>query len=135
MSSEAQPGEATPSGLVPGEVRWADSPVRLFGDSEVIRLVVKNSGDRAVQVGSHYHFAQANPALRFDRDRALGYRLAVPAGTSVRFEPGIEREVALVPLGGRRTVLGLRRDLPRLYDGAVLDPEGGFPEIPEGDDG
>ncbi|MFC0081265.1 urease subunit beta [Aciditerrimonas ferrireducens] len=107
--------------MVPGELWLASDPVVLFEDAEVIRLVVENSGDRAVQVGSHYHFAQANPALRFDRFRAVGRRLAIPAGTSVRFEPGIEREVALVPLRGRRTVLGLRRDLPGLRDGEPLD--------------
>ncbi len=67
-----------------------------------------NSGDRPVQVGSHYHFAAANPALLFDRDAARGRRLAVPAGTAVRFEPGVERRVELVELGGTRTVPGLR---------------------------
>jgi urease subunit beta len=71
-------------------------------------LVVVNRGDRPVQVGSHYHFAEANPALAFDRTAAWGQRLAVAAGTAVRFEPGIEREVTLVPLGGTRLVPGLR---------------------------
>ena len=69
-------------------------------------LVVANTGDRPVQVGSHFHFAQANAALRFDRELAWGRRLNVPAGTAVRFEPGVEREVALVPLAGRRVVPG-----------------------------
>jgi urease subunit beta len=69
---------------------------------------VANAGDRPVQVGSHFHFAQANAALRFDRERAWGRRLNVPAGTAVRFEPGIEREVSLVPLAGRRVVPGLQ---------------------------
>nr|WP_243407231.1 urease subunit beta [Frankia canadensis] len=73
-------------------------------------LVVRNTGDRPVQVGSHYHFAAANPALDFDRDAAWGHRLAVPAGTAVRFEPGVEREVALVPLAGARVVPGLRAE-------------------------
>jgi urease subunit beta len=73
-------------------------------------LTVVNTGDRPVQVGSHYHFAQANDALAFDRDAARGQRLDVPAGTAVRFEPGITREVSLVPLAGRRTVPGLRHD-------------------------
>jgi urease subunit beta len=73
-----------------------------------VTLVVANTGDRPVQVGSHFHFAQANAALRFDRDLAWGHRLNVPAGTAVRFEPGVEREVALVPLGGRRVVPGLQ---------------------------
>jgi urease subunit beta len=71
---------------------------------------VENAGDRPVQVGSHYHFAQANPALSFDRDAARGYRLDIPAGTSVRFEPGVSREVTLVELAGRRVVPGLRND-------------------------
>ena len=70
-----------------------------------------NTGDRAVQVGSHYHFAEANPALTFDRAAARGHRLAIPAGTSVRFEPGIERRAELVPLGGRRVVAGLRGEV------------------------
>jgi urease subunit beta len=73
-------------------------------------LTVVNTGDRPVQVGSHYHFAQANDALEFDREAARGQRLDVPAGTAVRFEPGITREVSLVPLAGRRTVPGLRHD-------------------------
>ncbi|GGM89664.1 urease subunit beta [Dactylosporangium sucinum] len=73
-----------------------------------LRLSVDNTGDRPVQVGSHYHFAEANDALDFDRERAWGHRLAVPAGTSVRFEPGVAREVVLVPLGGNRVMPGLR---------------------------
>jgi urease subunit beta len=74
----------------------------------VSSLTVTNTGDRPIQVGSHYHFAEANPALHFDRAAARGRRLAVPAGTSVRFEPGIPRDVDLVPLAGRRIVPGLR---------------------------
>jgi urease subunit beta len=73
-------------------------------------LTVVNTGDRPVQVGSHYHFAQANDALDFDREAARGLRLDVPAGTAVRFEPGVAREVTLVPLAGRRAVPGLRHD-------------------------
>jgi urease subunit beta len=73
-----------------------------------VALVVTNTGDRPIQVGSHYHFAAANPALSFDRELAAGHRLDIPAGTSVRFEPGIDREVSLVPLAGRRVVPGLR---------------------------
>ena len=77
-------------------------------DRERTSLLVVNSGDRPVQVGSHYHFAAANPALLFDRDAARGRRLAVPAGTAVRFEPGVEKTVELVELGGTKTVPGLR---------------------------
>ena len=93
--------------VVPGEVALASGPVLLDGDP-VATITVLNTGDRPIQVGSHYHFAEANDALSFDRQRAWGCRLAIPAGTAVRFEPGIERTVELVALAGRRTVLGLR---------------------------
>lgn len=92
----------------PGEIIPAASPVELNPGRRRIRLRVVNTGDRPVQVGSHFHFAAVNPALEFDHDAARGYRLDVPAGTSVRFEPGIEREVDLVPIAGRRVVPGLR---------------------------
>ncbi len=92
--------------MIPGEYLLAEEPVVI--DRERVELVVANTGDRPVQVGSHYHFAAANPALEFDRSAARGMRLAVPAGTAVRFEPGIERTVALVALGGTQTVPGLR---------------------------
>jgi urease subunit beta len=94
--------------MVPGEIFPAAEPVELNPGRPRVRLVVRNTGDRPVQVGSHYHFAAANPGLEFDRDAARGQRLDVPAGTSVRFEPGVEREVDLVPLAGRRVVPGLR---------------------------
>jgi urease subunit beta len=97
--------------MIPGEVLPGDEPVELFGGRPTIELVVANTGDRPVQVGSHYHFAEANPALAFDRALARGHRLAIPAGTSVRFEPGIERTVSLVALGGARVVAGLRGDV------------------------
>jgi urease subunit beta len=92
--------------VIPGEIVTAASPVTV--DGELIELRVVNTGDRPIQVGSHYHFAAANPALEFDRAAAAGHRLAVPAGTAVRFEPGITRTVALTPLGGTKTVPGLR---------------------------
>ncbi len=95
--------------MVPGEVLVGAEPVPLNADRPAIVLLVTNTGDRPVQVGSHYHFAQANPALDFDRGAAQGHRLNVPAGTAVRFEPGIAREVSLVPLAGHRFVPGLRR--------------------------
>jgi urease subunit beta len=76
-----------------------------------VTLRVTNTGDRPIQVGSHYHFAESNPALGFDRQAARGRRLAVPAGTSVRFEPGIARDVDLIPLGGARVVGGLRGEV------------------------
>ncbi len=87
---------------------YGDGPVEINAGRPVTVLVVTNTGDRPVQVGSHYHFAEANPALRFDRAAARGQRLAVPAGTAVRFEPGVTREVSLVPLAGARIVPGLR---------------------------
>jgi len=94
--------------LIPGEVIAAVEPLALNADAPRTTLTVQNTGDRPVQVGSHYHFAEANPALEFDRDAAWGLRLDIPAGTAVRFEPGLAREVALVPIGGRRIVTGLR---------------------------
>ena len=94
--------------IVPGEILPGEGAVLLNVGRPVVTLVVANTGDRPVQVGSHFHFAQANAALRFDRELAFGWRLNVPAGTAVRFEPGVEREVALVPLGGRRVVPGLQ---------------------------
>jgi urease subunit beta len=102
--------------MIPGETLPGDGPVTLNAGRCVVTLVVANTGDRPVQVGSHFHFAQANAALRFDRDLAWGYRLNVPAGTAVRFEPGIEREVSLVPLAGRRVVPGLQTGGRRLGD-------------------
>jgi urease subunit beta len=97
--------------MIPGEVVLGEGPVEINVGRPVTTLVVANTGDRPVQVGSHYHFAEANPALSFDREAAYGLRLAVPAGTSVRFEPGIEREVDLVPIGGDRIVAGLRGEV------------------------
>ncbi|MFA1549833.1 urease subunit beta [Actinomadura chokoriensis] len=95
--------------LVPGEVVPGDGPpVPLNAGRPRVAVTVVNTGDRPVQVGSHYHFAVANPALEFDRSAAWGHRLDVPAGTSTRFEPGLTREVALVPLAGNRIVPGLR---------------------------
>jgi urease subunit beta len=97
--------------VIPGEVLCGPEPVVLFAGRPTIDLVVVNAGDRPIQVGSHYHFAETNPALSFDRSAARGFRLAIPAGTSVRFEPGIERDVTLVALAGRRVVPGLRGEV------------------------
>lgn len=94
--------------MIPGEILTGDELVTLNGRRQAIPLRVSNTGDRPVQVGSHYHFAEANPALAFDREAAWGMRLDIPAGTSVRFEPGIERDVSLVAIGGARVVAGLR---------------------------
>ena len=103
--------------MVPGEVVLGKGPVVINAGRPVTTMMVTNTGDRPVQVGSHYHFAEANPALEFDRRSAWGQRLAVPAGTAVRFEPGIEREVDLVPLAGARVVAGLRGEAGGALDG------------------
>jgi urease subunit beta len=94
--------------VIPGEYIVDDSSLELNAGRSVTVLAVVNAGDRPVQVGSHFHFAEANAALEFDRLAAHGLRLDVPAGTAVRFEPGIHREVSLVPLVGARVVPGLR---------------------------
>jgi urease subunit beta len=98
--------------VIPGEIVVGTGPVTLNPGRPTTVVTVVNTGDRPVQVGSHYHFAAANPALEFDRDAAWGQRPDIPAGTSVRFEPGVDREVGLVPLGGLRRVPGLRLPAP-----------------------
>jgi urease subunit beta len=103
--------------MIPGEVLHDDDPVVLNVGKPVTRLTVLNSADRPIQVGSHYHFAEANPGLDFDRAAARGKRLAIAAGTAVRFEPGIPAEVDLVPLGGARVVPGLRGETGGPIDG------------------
>ena len=95
--------------LIPGEIFAAPGELVLNEDSSAISLTVANTGDRPIQVGSHYHFAETNVALAFDRQAALGYRLDIPAGTAVRFEPGQSREVSLVPYGGARVVYGFHQ--------------------------
>jgi len=95
--------------VIPGEILAAAGSIALNAGRDRIELRVENGGDRPIQVGSHYHFAQTNPALHFDRAAAEGFRLDIPAGTSVRFEPGMSLDVALVRLAGRRVVPGLRR--------------------------
>ncbi len=94
--------------MIPGEILPGDGDVEINAGRRVLSVTVRNTGDRPVQVGSHYHFAESNAALEFDRTAAWGHRLALPAGTSVRFEPGMPRDVDLVPLAGRRVVPGLR---------------------------
>ena len=103
--------------LVPGEVRGPDGTIELNAGRPRLVIDVTNTGDRPVQVGSYYHFAEANPALAFDRTAARGHRLDIAAGTSVRFEPGIGRTVTLVPLGGDRVVEGLRGEVRGRLDG------------------
>ena len=95
--------------MIPGEVFPADGHIELNAGLEVVSLTIANTGDRPVQVGSHYHFFETNPALSFDRAKARGMRLDIPAGTAVRFEPGQSREVRLIPFRGSRTVYGFRQ--------------------------
>ncbi|MEU6854851.1 urease subunit beta [Actinacidiphila alni] len=103
--------------MIPGEILPAGTPVPLNADRPITRLTVLNAADRPVQVGSHYHFAEANPGLEFDRAAAHGLRLNIAAGTAVRFEPGIPAEVELVPIGGLRVVAGLRGAIAGDLDG------------------
>ena len=95
--------------MIPGEIFAASGDIVLNKDRTTTTLKVANTGDRPIQVGSHYHFAESNAALAFDRKAALGYRLDIPAGTAVRFEPGQTREVSLVPYVGARLVYGFNR--------------------------
>jgi len=95
--------------VIPGEIFPASGEIVLNKDRAAISLKVANTGDRPIQVGSHYHFAETNSALAFDRKPALGYRLDIPAGTAVRFEPGQSREVSLIPYGGARLVYGFNK--------------------------
>lgn len=97
--------------MIPGEYFIADGEIELNKGRRTVTLSVSNSGDRPVQVGSHYHFFETNPALKFDRKKARGMRLNIAAGTAVRFEPGQSREVNLVALAGKRTVYGFRADV------------------------
>lgn len=95
--------------MIPGEIITPDIDIELNQTAEALILKVANTGDRPIQVGSHYHFAETNPALRFDREAARGQRLDIAAGTAVRFEPGQERDVSLVPFAGDRRVYGFRQ--------------------------
>ena len=97
--------------MIPGEIMPADGNITLNEGVEQISITVANTGDRPVQVGSHYHFAETNPALEFDREAARGMRLDIAAGTAVRFEPGQRREVALAPLSGARHVFGFNQQI------------------------
>jgi urease subunit beta len=95
--------------MIPGEIIPAAGEIELNVGAEVTVLLVANTGDRPIQVGSHYHFAETNPALSFDRDAAMGKRLDIAAGTAVRFAPGQEREVSLIPISGERIVYGFNQ--------------------------
>jgi urease subunit beta len=97
--------------MIPGEIITRPGDVTLNAGAQAVTIEVANAGDRPIQVGSHYHFQETNAGLRFDRDRARGMRLDIPAGTAVRFEPGQTREVRLVPFGGARKVYGFRQKI------------------------
>jgi urease beta subunit len=97
--------------MIPGEVITAAGEIELNAGRPTITLEVANTGDRPIQVGSHYHFFETNPALDFDRTKARGFRLDIPAGTAVRFEPGQSRTVTLVEMAGARTIYGFRQQV------------------------
>jgi urease subunit beta len=97
--------------MIPGEILTADGDITLNAGRDCVVLRVANTGDRPIQVGSHYHFFEVNPALSFERARARGLRLDIPAGTAFRFEPGQHREVRLVPYSGDRIVVGFRGEV------------------------
>jgi urease subunit gamma/beta len=106
-----EPIRGASGALEPGEVTPLSGDIVLNEGRETVTLMVSNKGDRPIQVGSHYHFFETNPGLSFDRPRARGFRLDIPAGTAVRFEPGQTREVTLVALAGKREVYGFRQDV------------------------
>jgi urease subunit beta len=110
--------------MIPGELIILDKDIELNAGREAVELEVSNTADRPIQVGSHYHFYEANPGLEFDRAAAWGRRLDIIPGTSVRFEPGRSRRVALVPFGGRRRAVGFRGAVMGPLDGAAA-PRGG----------
>lgn len=97
--------------MIPGEIIAAEGEIVLNADVETVTIKVANTGDRPVQVGSHYHFMETNPGLDFNRDKSRGMRLDIPAGTAVRFEPGQSRDVTLVPLAGDRRVFGFNQKI------------------------
>ena len=97
--------------MIPGEVITAPGEIELNSGRIAVTLTVANTGDRPIQVGSHYHFAETNPALQFDRAKALGHRLDIAPGTAVRFEPGQTREVHLIAVGGQRRIFGFRQQV------------------------
>jgi urease subunit beta len=106
--------------MIPGEMKVAAGEIELNAGRETVALKVTNTGDRPIQVGSHYHFLETNDALAFDRAKARGFRLDIAAGTAVRFEPGQSRTVQLVALAGERKVFG--------FQGKVMGPLGGKPK-------
>jgi urease subunit beta len=115
-------GASAGGAVVPGQLITAPGDIELNSGRETVAVHVENTGDRPIQVGSHYHFAAVNPSLSFDRNAAWGFRLDIPAGTAARFEPGMAREVTLVAIGGTRQVPGLRVEWAGGLDSRTPEP-------------
>jgi urease beta subunit len=118
VSRDAKKVSIQPAAVVPGEVILGEGDIVAFNGRQTVEMIVANTGDRPIQVGSHCHFFEANRALRFDREKAYGFRLQVPAGTAVRFEPGEDKRVTLVSVGGNRVAYGING----LVNGRLDDP-------------
>ena len=117
-SRETKKASIQPAAVIPGEIILGQGDIVAFNGRQTVDLIVANTGDRPIQVGSHCHFFEANRALRFDREKAYGFRLRVPAGTAVRFEPGEDKRVTLVSIGGNRVAYGING----LVNGRLDDP-------------
>jgi len=111
-------GTALSLSVIPGQIILGEGDIVAFNGRQIVEMIVANTGDRPIQVGSHCHFFEANRALRFDREKAYGFRLQVPAGTAVRFEPGEDKRVTLVSIGGNRVAYGING----LVNGRLDDP-------------
>ena len=118
VSWSAKKASIQPAAIIPGEIILGEGDIVAFKGRQTVELIVANTGDRPIQVGSHCHFFEANRALRFDREKAYGFRLQVPAGTAVRFEPGEDKRVTLVSIGGNRVAYGING----LVSGRLDDP-------------
>jgi len=117
-SHDAKKASNQPAALIPGGIILGEGDIVAFTGRQTVELIVANTGDRPIQVGSHCHFFEANRALRFDREKAYGFRLQVPAGTAVRFEPGEDKRVTLISIGGNRVAYGING----LVNGRLDDP-------------
>jgi urease beta subunit len=117
-SRDAKKASTQSAAVTPGEIILGEGDIVAFKGRQTVELIVSNTGDRPIQVGSHCHFFEANRGLRFDRDKAYGFRLQVPAGTAVRFEPGEDKRVTLVSIGGNRVAYGING----LVNGRLDDP-------------
>jgi urease beta subunit len=117
-SRDAKKVSIQPVAIIPGEIILGGGDIVAFKGHQTVELIVANTGDRPIQVGSHCHFFEANRALRFDREKAFGFRLCIPAGTAVRFEPGEDKRVTLVAIGGNRVAYGING----LVNGHLDDP-------------